>query len=79
MQVLLGVFQRLLDQGGTVLAIEHDLDVLANADYVLDLGPGGGSEGGQIVASGTPYQVAMSTDGHTGQYLAAHRQHFHVQ
>lgn len=77
-QVLLGVFQRLLDQGGTVLAIEHDLDVLANADYVLDLGPGGGSEGGQIVASGTPYQVAMSTGGHTGQYLAAHRQYFHV-
>lgn len=75
-QVLLQVFQRLIDQGGTVLAIEHDLDVLANADYILDLGPGGGSEGGQIVAAGTPQAVAGSTVGHTGHYLAAHLKHF---
>lgn len=77
-QVLLGVFQRLLDQGGTVLAIEHDLDVIANADYLLDMGPGGGSEGGQIVASGTPQAVAKSGRGSTAQFLAAHLRHFGV-
>ncbi|MFD1431618.1 excinuclease ABC subunit UvrA [Lacticaseibacillus yichunensis] len=75
-QVLLGVFQSLIDAGGTVLAIEHDLDVLANADYILDMGPGGGSEGGQIVAAGTPAQVAASGAGHTGKYLADHLRRF---
>ncbi len=75
-QVLLGVFQQLIEQGGTVLAIEHDLDVVANADYIVDMGPGGGSEGGQIVATGTPTDVARSQAGHTGAYLAAHLQHF---
>lgn len=75
-QVLLGVFQQLIEQGGTVLAIEHDLDVVANADYIVDMGPGGGSEGGQIVATGTPKDVARSQAGHTGAYLAAHLQHF---
>ena len=69
---LLQVFQRLIDAGGTVLTIEHDLDVLANADYLLDLGPEGGRFGGQIVASGTPKEVAQSTDGHTGAFLKAH-------
>lgn len=69
---LLQVFQRLIDAGGTVLTIEHDLDVLANADYLLDLGPEGGRFGGQIVASGTPQEVAQSTAGHTGAYLKAH-------
>jgi excinuclease ABC subunit A len=77
-QVLLTVFQRLLDQGGTVLAIEHDLDVIANADYVLDMGPGGGSEGGQIVATGTPQAVALSGQGQTSAYLRAHLEHFGV-
>ncbi|WP_203623916.1 excinuclease ABC subunit UvrA [Lacticaseibacillus sp. 866-1] len=69
---LLQVFQRLIDAGGTVLTIEHDLDVLANADYLLDLGPEGGRFGGQIVTSGTPKEVAQSTDGHTGAFLKAH-------
>lgn len=75
-QVLLRVFQHLLNQGGTVLAIEHDLDVIANADYVLDMGPGGGSEGGHIVATGTPRQVAGHGTGQTAQFLRAHLAHF---
>jgi excinuclease ABC subunit A len=74
-QVLLQVFQRLIDNGGTVLAIEHDLDMVANADYVLDLGPEGGDFGGQIVASGTPAEVAAES-GHTAEYLQAHLAHF---
>ncbi|WP_125702654.1 excinuclease ABC subunit UvrA [Lacticaseibacillus daqingensis] len=77
-RTLLAVFQRLLDAGGTVLAIEHDLDIMANADYLLDLGPEGGSRGGHIVASGTPHQVAASTAGHTGRFLAAHLRKFGV-
>ncbi|WP_155286947.1 excinuclease ABC subunit UvrA [Lacticaseibacillus zhaodongensis] len=77
-QVLLAVFQGLLDQGGTVLAIEHDLDVIANADYLLDMGPGGGSEGGQIVASGTPQAVAAAGQGSTAKYLAEHFARFGV-
>ncbi|MFD1485699.1 excinuclease ABC subunit UvrA [Lacticaseibacillus baoqingensis] len=76
-QVLLQVFQRLIDNGGTVLAIEHDLDMLANADYLLDLGPEGGDFGGQIVALGTPTAVA-SASGHTAAFLRAHLAHFHA-
>ena len=53
-QVLLRVFQALLDNGATVIVIEHDLDVIRNADYVIDMGPGGGENGGKIIASGTP-------------------------
>ncbi|WP_127849081.1 excinuclease ABC subunit UvrA [Lacticaseibacillus hulanensis] len=75
-QVLLQVFQQLIDQGGTVLAIEHDLDVIANADYIVDMGPGGGSEGGQIVTAGTPEEVAASTAGHTSGFLRAHLRKF---
>ena len=56
-RVLVQVFQQLLDQGGTVLVIEHDLDMIANADWIIDLGPGGGHDGGKIVATGTPQQV----------------------
>lgn len=77
-QVLLQVFQRLIDAGGTVLTISHDLDLIANADYVLDLGPGGGAEGGRIVASGSPKAVAASDKGHTSHYLAAHLKHFKI-
>jgi excinuclease ABC subunit A len=69
-QVLLDVLQRLLDNGATVLVIEHDLDVIANADHVVDLGPGGGVAGGRIVAAGTPEQVANHSDSITGRYLA---------
>ena len=68
-RVLLDVFQRLLDNGGTVLVIEHDLDVIANADYVIDMGPGGGDAGGRIVASGTPDKIAKSRQSLTGKYL----------
>lgn len=75
-QVLLQVFQQLIDQGGTVLVIEHDLDIIANADYILDMSPGGGSEGGHIVTTGTPRQVAASGLGHTSKYLKAHLEHF---
>ncbi|MCI5690515.1 MAG: excinuclease ABC subunit UvrA [Clostridiales bacterium] len=68
-QTLLGVFQHLLDQGATVLVIEHDLDVIRNADYLIDLGPGGGTDGGRIVAAGTPAAVAQNPDSITGRYL----------
>src|SRR5690606_37683 len=53
-RVLVGVLQRLVDRGGTVVVIEHDLDLIANADHVIDMGPGGGQDGGRIVATGTP-------------------------
>ena len=73
-RVLVGVFQQLLDQGGTVLVIEHDLDMIANADWIIDLGPGGGHDGGRIVATGTPGQVADAAHSVTGEYLRAHLQ-----
>ena len=69
-RVLIGVFQRLLDAGATVVVIEHDLDMMANADYIVDMGPGGGAAGGRIVAAGTPAQVAACPDSVTGRYLA---------
>ena len=68
-QVLLGVFQALLDHGATVLVIEHDLDVIRNADYVIDMGPGGGDAGGRIVASGTPQEIKMNKNSVTGRFL----------
>ena len=68
-QTLLGVFQTLIENGATVIVIEHDLDVIRNADYVIDMGPGGGEAGGRIVASGTPGQIANSTSSITGKYL----------
>jgi excinuclease ABC subunit A len=71
-RVLIGVFQRLLDQGGTVLVIEHDLDMIANADHVLDMGPGGGADGGRIVTTGTPGEVAREAGSVTGRYLREH-------
>ncbi len=67
---LLRVLQRLVDAGNTVVIIEHHLDVIKNADYVIDLGPGAGDEGGYIVATGTPEQVAQESSSATGQYLA---------
>ena len=68
-RVLLGVFQALLDNGATVIVIEHDLDVIRNADYVIDMGPGGGGAGGRIVACGTPQEIQSSEDSITGRYL----------
>ena len=66
---LLGVLHRLVDQGNTVIVIEHNLDVIKTADWVLDLGPGGGDRGGRVVASGTPEQVGSSAASVTGEYL----------
>ena len=68
-RVLLGVFQALMDNGATVIVIEHDLDVIRNADYVIDMGPGGGGAGGRIVACGTPLEIQSSEDSITGRYL----------
>ena len=68
-RVLLGVFQALLDNGATVVVIEHDLDVIHNADYVIDMGPGGGESGGRIVACGTPEEIRQNEASVTGRYL----------
>ena len=69
-QVLLGVFQALLDHGATVVVIEHDLDVIRNADYVIDMGPGGGEAGGRIIARGTPQEIRENKNSITGKYLS---------
>ena len=68
-RVLLGVFQALLDNGATVVVIEHDLDVIRNADYIIDMGPGGGDAGGEIVANGTPQEIQRNERSMTGKYL----------
>ena len=68
-KVLLGVFQALLDNGATVIVIEHDLDVIHNADYIIDMGPGGGESGGRIVASGTPQEIKLNPASITGKFL----------
>jgi excinuclease ABC subunit A len=68
-QKLLHVLQRLVDQGHTVILIEHHPDVIKTADYVIDLGPEGGEEGGYIIAAGTPEQVAAVPESYTGRYL----------
>ncbi len=68
-RVLLGVLQKLVDKGNTVLIIEHNLDVVKVADYVIDIGPEGGNGGGTVVAEGTPEQVAKSKTSHTGRFL----------
>ena len=66
---LIGVLQSLIEQGATVVVIEHDLDMIANADYVVDMGPGGGEQGGTVVCAGTPAQVAACPASATGRYL----------
>jgi excinuclease ABC subunit A len=71
-RTLLSVIQRLTDRGATVIVIEHDLDMIANADHVVDMGPGGGAEGGTIVATGTPRLLAGDPRSTTGQYLRKH-------
>ncbi len=68
-QKLLGVINRLVDMGNTVIVIEHDLDIIKSADYLIDLGPEGGDEGGRIVATGTPEEVAKNNDSFTGRFL----------
>ena len=68
-QSLLGVFQNLIDHKATVIVIEHDMDVISNADYIIDMGPGGGKDGGEIVAAGTPEEIAQNSKSVTGKYL----------
>lgn len=68
-RTLLAVFQRLIDSGATVLVIEHDLDVIRSADFIIDMGPGGGTEGGRIVAAGTPEQIRANPESRTGRFL----------
>jgi excinuclease ABC subunit A len=69
-QKLLQVLQRLADTGNTVLVIEHNLDVIKTADWIIDMGPEGGDGGGRVVAEGTPEDVAKVKESHTGRYLA---------
>ena len=69
-EALLGVLHRLRDDGNTVVVIEHNLDVIKTADWVVDLGPEGGHRGGTILATGTPEDVAANPDSHTGRFLA---------
>ena len=66
---LIEVLQRLVDHGDTVIVIEHNLDVIKCADYIIDMGPEGGNDGGTIVCQGTPEQVAACEESYTGQYL----------
>lgn len=68
-RTLLDVFQSLIDLGATVIVIEHDLDVIRNADYIIDMGPGGGLSGGRIIAEGTPEDIRGSTESLTGQFI----------
>ena len=68
-RTLLDVFQRLIDSGATVIVIEHDLDVIRNADYIIDMGPGGGNEGGTVVACGTPQQIKNTPQSVTGRFI----------
>ena len=67
---LIHVIQRLVDAGNTAVVIEHNLDVIKSADYIIDLGPDGGDNGGQIIATGTPEQVALVPGSYTGEFLA---------
>ena len=69
-QTLLQVFQKLVDHGATVIVIEHDLDVIRNADYIIDMGPGGGDEGGRIVYAGTPDRIGSCRESITGRFVA---------
>ena len=68
-QTLLDVFHTLISQGATVIVIEHDLDVIRSADYIIDMGPGGGEAGGRIVAAGTPDEIRHTPESVTGRYL----------
>ena len=67
---LLGVLQGLVDKGNTVIVIEHNLDVIKSADWIVDMGPEGGNGGGRVIAQGTPEQVALVEESYTGQFLA---------
>ncbi|MDE7304182.1 MAG: excinuclease ABC subunit UvrA [Oscillospiraceae bacterium] len=75
-RTLLLVFQRLIGNGATVIVIEHDLDIISNADYVIDMGPGGGVHGGQIVVTGTPESICRCNESLTGKYLKKHMENY---
>ena len=66
---LIGVFNTLIEHGATVIVIEHDLDVIKNADYIIDMGPGGGEAGGRIVACGTPEEIKNNSQSITGRFI----------
>ena len=68
-KVLLSVLHRLRDEGNTIIVIEHNLDVIKTADWIIDLGPEGGSRGGKVIATGTPENVAKVKGSFTGEYL----------
>ena len=68
-RTLLGVFQTLIDSGATVVVIEHDLDIIRSADYIIDMGPGGGEVGGRIVAAGTPEEIRNTPESVTGKFI----------
>ena len=68
-RTLINVFQTLVDNGATVIVIEHDIDVMKNADYIIDMGPGGGEAGGKIVAVGTPEDIVNNKNSVTGKYI----------
>ncbi len=70
-RLLLDVLNQLVDRGNTVIVIEHNLDVIKTADWIIDLGPEGGAGGGQVMATGTPEEIAALTDNYTGTHLAA--------
>jgi excinuclease ABC subunit A len=67
--MLLAVLNRLVEKGNTVIVIEHNLDVIKTADWIIDMGPGGGADGGRIVAEGTPEEVSKVADSATGEFL----------
>jgi excinuclease ABC subunit A len=69
-QKLLNVINRLVDSGNTVIVIEHDLDIIKSADYIIDLGPEGGDDGGRVIATGTPEKTAKNKNSFTGNFLA---------
>ena len=71
LEKLLFVLKQLVNKGNTVVVIEHNLDIIKNADYIIDLGPEGGEGGGEIIATGTPQQIAKAPASHTGTYLKA--------
>jgi excinuclease ABC subunit A len=76
-QKLLTAFRKLIDGGASILVIEHNLDIIKSADWIIDLGPEGGEQGGRVVATGTPEQVARNAHSHTGKFLARVLNHHH--
>ena len=76
--LLIEVLQRLVEAGNSVLIIEHNLDIIKVADYLIDLGPEGGEKGGRLVAEGTPEDVCLNPESYTGEYLKAYLEHAHA-